>query len=200
MAKFKGVELVCCICGSSFKVPQCRAKKAVTCSHKCSVVYRAAELSKPKVEFKCPECGKTFFEHESRAGWRKYCSNKCRNSSPQYRALMSKVNIGAGNAMWAGGTTLRQDGYMYENCRDHPLSNSGYVLQHRLVVERHLIQTNPTSECLVIIDRHLCLDPKLVVHHVNFDRKDNRLENLKIMSVGDHQRLHNLARKKGALL
>ncbi len=29
------------------------------------------------------------------------------------------------------------------------------------------------------------------VHHVNEDKADNRLENLRVMEVGDHVRLHN---------
>ena len=29
-----------------------------------------------------------------------------------------------------------------------------------------------------------------VVHHINFNKLDNRLENLMIMSIAEHQKLH----------
>lgn len=190
MAKFRGAELVCCICGEKFKVPPSRAHKATTCSHKCSVVYRAQGLMRDKVEFRCPECGVTFFEHKSRAGWRRFCSNECRNKSAEYREDISDRTQGEHNAMWKGGVTERLDGYLYENCCEHPFASNGYVLQHRLVAERYLLKNNPLSPCLVAAGENLYLDPKLVVHHKNFDRKDNRIENLQIMTNGDHQRLH----------
>lgn len=34
------------------------------------------------------------------------------------------------------------------------------------------------------------LDRKEVVHHINGDRQDNRIENLEIMSLSDHTRMH----------
>jgi hypothetical protein len=36
-----------------------------------------------------------------------------------------------------------------------------------------------------------------VVHHINQDRQDNRLENLQLMSRADHAALHNQERAAG---
>jgi hypothetical protein len=46
---------------------------------------------------------------------------------------------------------------------------------HRLIMERHLGRKLGRFE---------------VVHHKNHDPKDNRIENLEVMSLGDHTRLH----------
>jgi hypothetical protein len=69
------------------------------------------------------------------------------------------------------------DGYTYEYCPEHPRRNKrGGVLQHRLVMEEHLGRF---------------LAPKEVVHHVNGDRKDNRIANLKLLSCNqEHLRFH----------
>lgn len=198
MAKFRGAELVCCICGKDFRVPPSRANKATTCSHACSVKYRAQGLMQEKVAFECPVCGITFFEHKSRAGWRRFCSNECRNKSPEYRDELAERNKGAGNAMWAGGVSCTSDGYITESAPDHPFASSGRVLQHRLVVERHLLSANPDSKALVQIGNNKYLDPQLVVHHKNLDRKDNRIENLQVMTNSDHQALHNRLRVRTA--
>ena len=50
-----------------------------------------------------------------------------------------------------------------------------YELEHRLIVERAVGRRLRTSE-------H--------VHHINGERADNRLENLRIMSAHDHGRIH----------
>ena len=195
MAKFKGAVLECQICGKQFKVPQCRAHKATTCSHECSVIYRANKISRDKVKITCPVCGRTFLEHLSKSVDRVYCSNDCRYKSSEYSEAISERTKGAGNGMWRGGTAEHFDGYIYELCRDHPFTKTGYVFQHRLVVEQHLRETNPDSACLVRIGDNVYLRPDLVVHHKNFDRKDNRIENLEVLSNGDHQRLHNQLRR-----
>jgi len=49
-------------------------------------------------------------------------------------------------------------------------------LAHRVVVERHLGRSLLRSE---------------QVHHINGDRTDNRVENLQILTSGEHSRLHN---------
>lgn len=100
--------------------------------------------------------------------------------------------------MWIGGVVQHADGYLYERSNAHPLTSNGYVHQHRLVVERHLLSTNPDSKALVQIGNNKYLDPQLVVHHKNLDRKDNRIENLQVMTNSDHQALHNRLRVRTA--
>lgn len=53
--------------------------------------------------------------------------------------------------------------------------STGYVREHRLVLER-------------ILGRYL--HPCEIVHHINGDKTDNRPENLEIMSGSEHSRLH----------
>ena len=195
MAKFKGAVLECQICGKWFKVPQCRAETAVTCSRTCRAEYAARSMRKDKVKLRCPVCGKFYFKHESQAVTRRYCSNECRYKSPEYLNKLSEALQGSGNGMWKGGVVSHSDGYLYERAFDHPYASNGYVLQHRLVVERHLRATDPESVYLSDVNGKSYLRPKVVVHHKNFDRKDNRIENLEVLSTGDHQRLHNQLRR-----
>lgn len=71
---------------------------------------------------------------------------------------------GARNGHWRGGHRLSSDGYMMILCPEHPYKDSGgYVFEHRLVMEEKL-------------GRYLT--EKEVVHHKNYNKTDNRIENL----------------------
>lgn len=70
---------------------------------------------------------------------------------------------------WDGDTSrgYKMHGYQYRKVPYHPnATKRGYVLEHKLVMENHL-------------GRYL--DKNAVVHHINHDRSDNRIENLEYM-------------------
>lgn len=76
-----------------------------------------------------------------------------------------------------GGHSKDRYGYVYVYCPEHPHSSAdGYVMEHRLVMESY-------------IGRYLEKDE--AVHHINRNKKDNRLENLQLMTRSEHAKLHN---------
>lgn len=71
-------------------------------------------------------------------------------------------------------------GYILVYRPDHPHaykkgSNVGYIFEHRIVWEAA---------------NGRFLEPHEIIHHVNHDRADNRIENLMLVSKSQHRRLH----------
>ena len=79
----------------------------------------------------------------------------------------------AGSKGW-----YKENGYILRKVNNHPKQNKkGYVLEHRLVYERYLGRF---------------LDTKEVVHHINGNREDNRIENLQIaIENSEHIKEHH---------
>lgn len=70
---------------------------------------------------------------------------------------------------------VRKDGYRLLWFPDHPAAHRGYVYEHRVVAEELVGRPLKRSE---------------IVHHINEDRGDNRLENLEILTKAEHQYHH----------
>lgn len=61
----------------------------------------------------------------------------------------------------------------------------GYIREHRLLIEKKLGRTLEKNE---------------VVHHLNGDKADNRIENLFVMNKSDHNRFHSKLPRKTSLI
>ena len=78
--------------------------------------------------------------------------------------------------LWKGGRIIR-NGYRLILCKEHPKANyGGYVREHILIAEKHI------GRFLKDFER---------VHHINGDRLDNNISNLKIMTDSEHKKLHS---------
>jgi len=144
----------CKICGVGFESESNVAKYC----NKCRRLVRKAD--KKRWEDKncslCIDCGKKIFR----------LSTRC----------LSCANKGNLNPSWKGGRIVTVNGYIWIYSPNHPFANSsGYVMEHRLVVEE---------------DIGKYLDVDVLAHHINGKRDDNRLSNLKVVTKKEHSNLH----------
>jgi HNH endonuclease len=113
---------------------------------------------------RCPRCQRPFLYSIFHSKG-EHCSKSC-GLRALYDAHPGKRK-GEKSPAWRGGKQMRR-GYVWTWCPDHPSRSNtakAYVLEHRLVMEKHL-------------GRYLTRDEH--VHHINGIRDDNRIENLEL--------------------
>jgi hypothetical protein len=76
---------------------------------------------------------------------------------------------------WTKKNKKVENSYVLINVSEHPKSFKGWYYEHRLVVERDL-------------DR--ILEDWETVHHINENKKDNRLINLFLCTRAQHDKAH----------
>ena len=125
------------------------------------------------VWWNCVDCGK---EKWVRHAKREMTEFRCRSCS-------QNKNL---NPNWKGGVVRNICGYLTfripENNKYYCMKNSNdVVLLHRLLMAIYLQRPLKNEE---------------IVHHINEDITDNRMENLELFSgKGEHTRLHHLGKK-----
>ena len=101
---------------------------------------------------------------------RTFCGVSCAG-----RAALARGREGRPRSLQLGDTRVHAEGYVLEFVGpDHPMARGGrgMVMQHRLVMARHLGRP---------------LRPEENVHHVNGDKADNRIENLELWARSQPQ-------------
>lgn len=128
----------------------------------------------------CNYCHKEFSINGMRfnSGVGKFCSFSCRT------AYRNTTQTGKNSNNWRGGELKTSLGYIRVYAPKHPNNRFRYVLKHRLVMEDK-------------IGRYLTDDE--IVHHVNHDKSDNRIENLTILSASQHSIHHYPTNMKGVV-
>ena len=134
----------------------------------------------------CEICEKTLLKRQKR-----FCSkahygqwlrenpenrNWFKPGTPPWNKGLKGYHSGVSHWNWKGGKRYHSSGYIEIYCPNHPSANSGgYVLEHRLVMEKQ-------------IDRYL--SPDEIVHHINGNKQDNKIENLMLLTASEHQSMH----------
>jgi dUTP pyrophosphatase len=156
----------------------------------------------------CPICGKKFHLKPYRIKKYKnhYCSREChKEAKKEYMSGEKNHQFGIkgkDNASWKSDRKLTHYGYLAIRTPNHPFApKDGFVLEHRLIAEKYLL----TEENSIEIDGKKYLRQEYDVHHIDFDRRNNKIENLKVMTKSEHKSLHcklnpNKTNKKGQFM
>jgi len=157
----------CVVCGKEFVVKIDKIHKGKYCSKEC--YYKGRWGNSHKEVVKCIKCGNDFVKFKSNN--KKFCSLTCQyqwrsenfsgDKSPRYKG---RIKYGTDNRYYAIPVPY------------HPYCNSkGYVMEHRLVMEKHLKRFLSQSE---------------IVHHIDGNPRNNNIDNLILMDKVEHDRLH----------
>ena len=112
--------------------------------------------------------------------WRRKISiaRKGQKLSEETKRKIGLIQLGEKGSNWKGGKFKFSGGYVFVYNPTHPFRiNKRYILEHRLVMEKHLGRF---------------LKPSEIVHHINGIKDDNRIENLKLFAnISEHSKLPN---------
>ena len=145
------------------------------------------------MEKNCKICGKPFKTKPSR--WRaKYCSHAChskgqavpkeiktcptcgkvfksqRSATRKYCSYPCSTKFGKDNPNWRGGKRKTHRGYIRITIAPYKRK-----YEHILIIEKKLGRKLKANE---------------LVHHINGVKHDNRVENLRVMTIAEHTILH----------
>jgi hypothetical protein len=173
------IEYTCIVCSK-----ECRKSRSPAgiktlpkfCSQKCSGIYKTLNKKGATKNFKgvCVNCNQEFETYKNPARKNpKFCSLKCIGESQK----------GVNNPAYNGGKYFDSNGYVVLFMPNHP--NCGVkktILEHRFVME-----------CK--IGRYLT--KKEVVHHIDFNKKNNEPSNLMLFkNQKEHVKFHNQIKNK----
>lgn len=131
----------------------------------------------------CDTCGRGFPVKPSHYDKKHSCSKACgiiRRSKKMRGEGNHQFGLTADkNSSWKGGKFISSYGYVLIYAPEHSRRSDNYALEHRVIIEKEIGRPIKRDE---------------VVHHINHDKTDNRRENLQLMTLSEHTKIHNVER------
>lgn len=199
----KDTETICSNCHNKFLAQAFRVRdlengkrKHLFCCRKCESEFRK---SQSELNCICDFCGKVFHRKPNQIKRNKkfnVCSQECNIA---IRSILMRGDgnhqfglIGELNDSWKSNERISNYGYRLIRNLEHPFKNcDGFVFEHRLIAEQYLL----TNENSIIINDKQYLSPEFIVHHKDFEKLNNNVDNLVIMKLDEHTRYHALLRE-----
>ena len=151
-------------------------------------------------ELQCFVCGKTFQNYISPAelkySMRRVCSKECKAKLNSLDKTKGEYRIckRCGEEFWVRPSEDRR-GYRRKYCSKKChlpnlgkdiLSTDGYYIKKNIKVHRQIMEE--------YLGRKLSNGE--IVHHINGDKLDNRIENLKVMTREEHNMIHKCLKSR----
>lgn len=186
-------EHECKNCGKKFMAYE--SSHRLYCSKKCAIKknWEKRERTK-KVKLICWNCKKEFelnsCETRVKENRVHYCSLKCRDEAKRIGKVVKCKNCGKEFYTTRNELCSKKCAYEYKSkISNHKLyMENGYLVKfkngynkkgnaklHRLIMEEHLGRKLKSSE---------------VIHHIDGNKLNNDISNLKVMTRGEHSKLH----------
>lgn len=170
--------------GVTKKCSRCALEKPISCFSKRTkhllqsmcVSCRSVTRKKNKSEWKprhvyshtCLQCTRCF---TSKSALSKYCCNRC-----QLLASDGIKSFRTNGHLPINTTRVTPDGYVIIKISMSKDPHEDWVKEHTYIMEQH-------------INRKLY--PHEIIHHIDGNKKNNAIENLKVMTQSDHMMIHH---------
>jgi len=134
----------------------------------------------------CIDCGKERWVYSYKG---KPKSPRCNSCARKGNKNPSFGKRGEKNYRWTGYKRKNDSGYILVWIEpDNPyykMSHKNRIKEHRLVMAKHL---------------NRCLESWEIVHHINGDKTDNRIENLELTTQSKHMQIYKKLEKENKIL